>query len=57
MTITIDKKKCKLCGVCIDTCPVDALSIENGEVVCDVEKCLDCQSCEYLCEHGAISFV
>ncbi|MBN1694452.1 4Fe-4S binding protein [candidate division WOR-3 bacterium] len=55
MAITINKSKCTGCGECVDTCPVEALSIKNEKAVVDNDECIDCGACVNTCPEGAIS--
>lgn len=45
--------RCIHCGDCVKTCPVSALSMEEGKVVWDPVKCVDCDKCIATCTHGA----
>ena len=45
--------RCIHCGDCVATCPADALSIADGNVVWDPAKCVDCDKCIATCTHGA----
>ncbi|MBM7623074.1 RnfABCDGE type electron transport complex subunit B [Sporohalobacter salinus] len=46
---------CVGCGVCVDECPVDAISGENGEVHnIDSEVCIECENCVGACPTEAI---
>lgn len=54
MVVRIDKDKCVACGLCVEACPVDALSL--GEVVeVDTEKCKDVGDCVAVCPVDALS--
>ena len=44
---------CMNCGDCVRTCPVHALSIEDGKVVWDKEICVNCDTCLKTCTHNA----
>lgn len=45
---------CTHCGLCVNTCPVGALSQDPaGQVVWDSAKCIHCQTCENTCPHDA----
>ena len=50
----INQNKCVGCGVCIDVCPVKAISIKNGKAVIDQNKCIHCGKCLTICPQGAI---
>ena len=54
MAVTIDKEKCTGCGTCIDTCPVEALKL-NDKATVDEETCIDCGTCVDECPEEAIS--
>lgn len=54
MAVTIDKEKCNACGTCVDSCPVEALKLED-KAVCDEENCIDCGTCVDECPEGAIA--
>lgn len=59
MGVKIDKDICTSCAQCvgISYCPMGVYSInENGEVVIDNEKCVDCGLCVNTCPAGAIKF-
>lgn len=46
--------ECIACGVCIDECPVNAIS-EGDIYVIDPDICTDCGSCAEVCPVEAIS--
>ncbi len=45
---------CNQCGVCVDVCPVDAISMEDGVIQVDEEKCTKCYLCKKECPQNAI---
>jgi len=45
--------ECGGCGECIKSCPVDAMSLEDGKVITDVEKCILCVACTAACPKNA----
>ncbi len=63
MNITIDKKYCKGCEICINACPksVFAMSEERqsfGSLIpyaSEKEKCIGCKLCEMMCPDGCIN--
>lgn len=42
-------EQCIKCGTCIASCPVEAISMQNGKVVIDKEKCISCGTCSAVC--------
>ncbi len=52
--LKIIKDKCTGCEVCIDKCPFNALSMENGKAVVDHDTCTMCGVCVKACEFDAI---
>jgi Na+-translocating ferredoxin:NAD+ oxidoreductase subunit B len=52
----IDEDMCSGCEVCLDRCPVGAISMrEDGVAQVTHEKCLGCGVCEVVCGQGAMS--
>lgn len=49
-----DPGRCTACGRCALTCPVNAITLEKGTAVVDVERCIRCYCCHEMCEEGAI---
>jgi NAD-dependent dihydropyrimidine dehydrogenase PreA subunit len=52
----VDQSVCVACGVCVKTCPKEALSIWKGcyaEV--NGEKCVGCGLCGKACPAGCVS--
>ena len=47
-------KGCKLCKMCIKSCPVDAISIINGSAYINPEKCIGCGECVSMCTYNVI---
>ncbi|MEA3324866.1 MAG: 4Fe-4S dicluster domain-containing protein [Euryarchaeota archaeon] len=47
---------CKQCKepACRDSCPTGAITVDDGVVAIDEEKCVSCQSCAISCPDGAI---
>ena len=50
------RAKCTGCGLCIDACPHDALSLDphDGLAVLDRDRCTTCGRCEEVCYPGAL---
>ncbi len=54
MAAKIDKEKCTGCGICVDACPQEAISLKDIAET-DAEKCTDCGTCVEECPNDAIS--
>ena len=50
----IDEDMCVGCGICVEECPVDAISMENGKAVIDMKKCIRCKKCHEICPQKAV---
>lgn len=44
---------CTMCGKCARVCPTNAVSITDGKVATDAEKCIFCMTCTYGCPEKA----
>jgi len=54
MKAIIDRKKCTVCGVCSDACPMSAISLGENQIEIS-DDCSLCGICVDTCEFGAIS--
>jgi len=54
MVAIVDEEKCTTCGTCVDTCPVEAITLKDKAEI-DSENCIDCGTCVDSCPEGAIS--
>jgi len=50
----VDLERCTGCGDCLDVCPVEAISMNNGKAWIDSETCLACEACAQVCPIDAI---
>ncbi len=55
MAVQINQEKCTGCGLCVEVCPVEAISMEDDKAKIDAEKCVDCGQCVGECPNEAIS--
>ncbi len=52
-----DTDLCAGCGLCIDICPVNAVTMEDGTASVDEDWCIGCGVCTSRCEFDAIEIV
>lgn len=50
----VDQKKCRRCGVCVTSCPPQAMSVRNDKLRIDEARCILCFCCHELCPYGAL---
>ncbi|MDP2216775.1 MAG: 4Fe-4S binding protein [Methanolobus sp.] len=56
MPAIVDKDLCTGCVACVDSCPVEAISMNGKDLaVVDAEACVDCGDCVDTCPVDAIS--
>jgi len=54
MAAKIDSEKCTGCGICVDVCPLEAISLNDGIAVIDEDTCTECGLCVNECPNDAI---
>jgi ferredoxin len=51
----INEDLCVSCGVCVDDCPVEAITLEQGQkAVIDEDECIRCGKCHEVCPEDAV---
>ncbi len=56
MAVKIDKSRCIGCGLCVQTCPFEALALnQDGIVMVDEGKCTECGACPEVCPSDALN--
>ena len=55
MAVKIDKDTCTGCEACVNTCPVEAISMVDGKEEVNAETCIDCGACIGECPVEAIT--
>ena len=50
----IDETNCTGCGICIEECPVDAISMKNEEAGINMAECIRCGVCHDICPQEAV---
>ncbi len=52
--LSVDKEKCIGCKICLNVCPVKAVSMNKDKAEIDNDKCIDCSKCIQFCPKDAI---
>lgn len=50
----INEDLCIGCGVCVDDCPVDAISMQDEKAKINMEDCIHCGTCHSVCPQEAV---
>ena len=50
----VDKDKCIGCKVCVEKCPVEAISMEDEKAKINMEECIHCGTCHNVCSQEAV---
>ncbi len=54
MAVKVDEEKCTGCGLCVESCNVEAIKIEDDKAVIS-DECVECSVCIGECPQEAIS--
>ena len=52
----VDGSKCTGCGICVEICPVDAISMKEEKAKIDMEICIRCGKCHDVCPQEAVRY-
>ena len=52
--LQVRKGVCLGCGVCIQSCPLQAISLLSDHAVIDQSRCNQCRLCLEVCPQGAV---
>ncbi len=55
MPVKVDVDECVGCGTCVDECPQEAISMNDGDIAVIGDECTDCGLCVEACPTAAIS--
>jgi len=50
----VSEEKCTGCNICVEKCPVDAISMENEKANINMEECIHCGTCHGVCLQEAV---
>ncbi len=54
---SIEGADCKLCKVCVKSCPVEAISAEGDRITVQEDKCIGCGVCVHKCDRKALALI
>jgi len=52
----VSENKCVGCGLCVDVCPQEGITLSKGVAQIDKDKCVECRSCLQECPQEAINY-
>ena len=52
-----EPETCEGCGICLDRCQMDALTLENDQAVLNSTRCIGCGLCVSTCPTGSLTLV
>jgi pyruvate formate lyase activating enzyme len=55
--ISYFKEKCALCGLCVEACPNDAITLNKDGIVRDKDLCVVCVKCVEACPNNVMELV
>ncbi len=50
----VDANKCTGCGICVEKCPVDAITMEDEKAKINMDECIRCGICHDICPQEAV---
>lgn len=50
----VDRRSCTACGVCVASCPPQAMALQGKSLQIDESRCILCFCCHELCPRGAL---
>jgi len=53
--IRIRRDECVGCGLCVENCPFQAISLINNKAEINQHKCSQCRICLTICPRGAVA--
>ena len=50
----VKQEDCVGCGICVEECPVDAISMEDEKAEINMDECIRCGICHDVCPQDAV---
>lgn len=54
MSLKVDSEKCDGCGICVQSCPMDALRMNDNRPYLKYDECWYCGACAEDCPRQAL---
>ena len=51
----VDVDRCEACGICVERCQMEALTLKNDSIFLDLDRCIGCGLCVSTCSAGALT--
>lgn len=55
--IVVDQALCAGCGVCVDECPIEAITLTDDIALIDADRCDGCGECVEICPNQALAWI
>jgi len=55
--VELNQDSCVNCGICMKRCQMDALKLDNGEIILDKDRCIGCGLCVTTCPTHSLSLI
>ncbi|MGC9024727.1 MAG: 4Fe-4S binding protein, partial [Chloroflexia bacterium] len=52
--VHVREERCSGCGVCLESCPQEAIQLREGRAWVDATRCNGCGACVEVCPNGPI---
>ncbi len=52
-----NEEKCSSCGICVNRCQMQAITLEKKNITIDMDRCIGCGLCVTTCPEGAIELI
>lgn len=52
-----EPESCEGCGICVERCQMEALTLKDDKVVLDLNRCIGCGLCVTTCSTGSLTLV
>lgn len=54
---SLNVETCEGCGLCVERCQMEALSLENEKAILDIDRCIGCGLCASTCPTNSLTLI